>query len=96
MRSGPDRQLRRLPLYEAVILGLMAGYVAQMFTPLRLHPDTVVLLSMAESSIHGGGFLFHGKATVFPPGYPALMATLLRLNLAHPWVIAGLNLVFLA
>ena len=49
---------------------------------------------MGESAAHGGGFLDSGRETVFPPGYPALLAILLRLGLAHSWVIVGLNVVF--
>jgi hypothetical protein len=51
---------------------------------------------MGESAAHGGDFLDGGHKTVFPPGYPALLAVLLRLSFAHPWVIVGLNLVFLS
>jgi hypothetical protein len=79
-----------------VILILVAVYFLQAATPLRLHPDTVVLLSVAETAEHGGGFLYHGQPTVFPPGYPTLLALLIRLNLAHVWVIVSLNVMFVA
>lgn len=68
----------------------------QVFSPLRLNTDATVLLSMGESAARGGGFLDSGQKTVFPPGYLALLAVLLRVGLAHPWVIVGLNLVFLS
>jgi hypothetical protein len=29
---------------------------------------------MAESAAHGGGFLDDGEKSVFPPGYPAMLA----------------------
>jgi hypothetical protein len=51
---------------------------------------------MGESAAHGGGFLDSGQKTVFPPGYPALLAVLIRVGLAHPWAIVGLNLVLLS
>jgi hypothetical protein len=51
---------------------------------------------MGESAAHGAGFLDHGQKTVFPPGYPAVLAFLLKVGFAHPWVIVSLNLVFLA
>jgi hypothetical protein len=51
---------------------------------------------MGESAVHGGGFLDSEQKTVFPPGYPALLAVLLRVGLAHSWVIVGLNVVFLS
>jgi hypothetical protein len=50
----------------------------------------------AEAAEHGGGFLYHGQPTVFPPGYPALLALLMRLHLAYVWVIVCLSVVFLA
>jgi len=87
--------VKRTILYGAVLL-LVAIYFLQMATPLRLHPDTVVLLSVAETAAHGGGYLYHGQPTVFPPGYPMLLAFLIRANLAHLWVIVGLNVVFVA
>jgi hypothetical protein len=51
---------------------------------------------MGESAAHGGGFLDSGQKTVFPPGYPALLAVLIRVGLVHPWAIVGLNLVLLS
>jgi hypothetical protein len=51
---------------------------------------------MGDSAAHGDGFLDGGQKTVFPPGYPALLAVLLRLSFAHPWVIVSLNLIFLS
>lgn len=72
------------------------SFLLQIFTPLRVNTDAVTLLSMADSAAHGGGFLEDGGRTVFPPGYPALLAVLLRLGWAHSWVIVGLNMLFLA
>jgi hypothetical protein len=63
------------------------AFGCKIFTPLRLTTDAVTLLSMAESAAHGGGFLDDGEKSVFPPGYPAMLAFLLRLGLAHPWVM---------
>ena len=77
-----------------IILVLAAIYFLQAATPLRLHPDTVVLLSVAETAAHGGGYLYHGQPTVFPPGYPTLLAFLIRVNLARVWVIVSLNVMF--
>jgi hypothetical protein len=78
-----------------IILVLVAVYFLQAATPLRLHPDTVVLLSIAESVEHGGGYLYHGQPTVFPPGYPTMLAGLMKVNMAHVWVIVSLNVLFL-
>jgi hypothetical protein len=73
---------------------LIGVYFLQAATPLRLHPDTVILLSIGETVAHGGGYLYHGHRTVFPPGYPTLMALLLRMQLAYVWVIVAINVVF--
>jgi hypothetical protein len=81
---------------QGFLLLLATCLVLQVFSPLRLNNDAIVLLSMAESAAHGGGFLDDGQKTVFPPGYPALLAILLRIGLAHPWVIVGLNMFFLS
>jgi hypothetical protein len=80
---------------KILLVLLLICFAAQVFSPLRLNNDAIVLLSMGESAAHGNGFLAGGRETVFPPGYPALLAVLLRTDFAHPWVIVGLNVVFL-
>jgi len=80
---------------QSLLLLLAICFLLQVFSPLRLNNDAITLLSMGESAAHGGGFLDSGKETVFPRGYPALLAVLLTAGLAHPWVIVGLNMVFL-
>jgi hypothetical protein len=88
--------LPRADRFYAVILAFLAVcYLAQIFTPLRVTDDAVTLLSEAESVAHNGGFLFQGQSTLYPPGYPALLASLLRMGVAHTWVILALNAVFL-
>ena len=97
-RAGANRAPRTdlVKVQLGVMLILVAIYFLQAATPLRLHPDTVVFLSVAETAEHGGGFLYHGQPTVFPPGYPALLALLIRLHLAHVWVIVSLSVLSLA
>src|SRR5262245_45619549 len=80
-----------------VLLTILAiGFLLQTFTPLRINTDAVTLMSMAESAAHGRGFLDDGERSVFPPGYPAILAVLLKLGLAHSWIIVSLNMVFLS
>ena len=88
--------LVKLRAAQILLTILAIGFLLQIFTPLRLNTDAVTLLSMAESAAHGDGFLDDGAKSVFPPGYPAMLAVLLKLGLAHPWVIVGLNMVFLS
>jgi hypothetical protein len=91
----PAKQPDVLKLQIGVLVLLAAIYFFQIVTPLRLHPDAVILLSLAESFEHGHGFLFHGQPTVFPPGYPILIATLMRLHIAHVWILVGISMACL-
>jgi hypothetical protein len=81
---------------QILLLVLAICFVLQVFSPLRLNNDAITLLSMGESAAHGGGFLNDGQKTFLPSGYPALLAVLLKAGFAHPWVIVGLNMVFLS
>lgn len=81
---------------QILLLLLAICFVLQVFSPLRLNNDAITLLSMGESAAHGGGFLNDGQKTYLPSGYPALLAVLLKVGFAHPWVIVGLNMVFLS
>jgi hypothetical protein len=99
--NSPRFELRtsdlvKLRAAQFLLTILAITFLLQVFTPLRLNTDAVTLLSMAESAAHGGGFLDDGAKSVFPPGYPAMLAVLLKLGLAHPWVIVGLNMLFLS
>ncbi len=82
---------------QGLLILLAFCFVIQVFSPLRLNTDAIVLLSMGESAAHGNGFVGDsGQTTVFPPGYPALLAVMLKLGLAHSWAIIGLNIVLLS
>jgi hypothetical protein len=81
---------------RAVMAILILCYALQVFSPIRLNPDAITLLSMAKSAAAGHGFLENGRPTVFPPGYPALLAILLRTGLGHSWAIIGLNGIMMA
>ena len=83
-------------IFRSVIILLTVCYCLQVFTPLRLNNDAIVLLSMGESAAHGRGFLDEGRPTVFPQAYPALLSMMLRLGVASSSVIVGMNVLFLA
>src|SRR6185436_5664505 len=74
---------------------LIACYALQTWSPLRLDTDAVALLSMADSAAHGGGFVNQGHETVFPPGYPALIAVLSKSGLGYSSAVIGMNLLLL-
>lgn len=85
---------RRVLLAALMVLG--AIYLLQVKSPLRLNTDAIVLLSMADSFLQGTGFLFYGKTTMFPPGYPALVALATVANLGTSWALILMNCIFLA
>lgn len=85
---------RRILLAALVVLGAL--YLLQVNSPLRLNTDAIVLLSMADSFLQGTGFLFYGKTTMFPPGYPALVALATVANLGASWGLILMNCLFLA
>jgi len=88
-----DALMRRT--WQCALLLLIACYALQIFSPLRLNTDSIILLSMADSVAHGGGFLYQGHKTVHPPGYPALIAVLLKFRLGYSSAIIGMNLILL-
>ena len=75
-----------------ILLAFM--YLLQVPSPLRLNTDSVVLLSIGASVADGHGFLYHGEATHFPPGYPAMVAFLNVLGVASSWSFILLNCAF--
>jgi hypothetical protein len=83
-------------LFIAALALLGVVYLLQCATPLRLHNDTIILVSMAESAAHGDGFLYHGRRMHFPPGYPAILATLMKLGIFHVSTAILVNFAFLA
>lgn len=83
-------------ILTAALLAVALAYCIQLPTPLRLHNDTVVLVSMAESAARGAGFLDHGRVSHYPQGYPAIVAALLRLGWFHVWTAVAINYLFLA
>lgn len=78
-----------------IVLVVCGLYVAQLWTPLRLTGDSIVLLSIASSAADGHGFLDHGEKSHYPRGYPAMVMCLERAGAARPWGLVGLNALFL-
>jgi hypothetical protein len=87
--------LRRMLSLSCAIVAISAIYLAQLWTPLRLNGDAIVLLSIASSAADGHGYLDHGVKTHYPPGYPAMVVVLDRLELASSSSLVGLNAAFL-
>ncbi|QOY85503.1 hypothetical protein [Paludibaculum fermentans] len=79
-----------------LLLALAALYLIQIPTPLRLNYDSVHLLGVGENLAEGRGFIDHGQRPVFPPGFPLVVAALLRTGLMSPAALALFNLAMLA
>ena len=85
----------RKHLWRSIFIVLVLMYAAQLYSPLRISEDTVGFLSAAESGYRGEGLLYEGREMPNLSGYPVMIVGLLKLGLGHPWVLAGLNLLFL-
>ena len=94
--ADADSRSSAYRLSSAALAALLLCYGLQLFSPLRLNTDSVVLLSMADSAARGNGFLNDGARTVFPLGYPALVAALQQIGLGNSSALIALNLMFLA
>jgi hypothetical protein len=75
-------------------LALVGGaYLLQLASPLRLNTDSIVFLSLAQSFLEGGGFVFEERMTHFPVGYPLIVATLDRVGIASSPAFICVNLL---
>ena len=82
------------------LIGIIATYAIQAPRPLHLTPDSVCYLLTAEVAAQGNGFDCAGCpprrcAIEYPPGYPALVALLIRADLAGPLSFFVLNTLLL-
>jgi len=71
------------------------GYSLQSLSPIRLSSDVVTYLQMARSAAEGHGIPREYRHAYYPAGYPALIAGLLKLHVAHPWTLIALNVLWL-
>lgn len=93
----PEGGTRRNRRWQYVAAGLIAtAYLLQLASPLRLNADAIVFLSLGASVADGEGPLFHGSPTHYPAGYPYVIATLDRLQLARSSTLIAVNLLALA
>jgi len=82
-----------------IVVGLLTvfagAYILQLFSPLRINTDSYRLLSMAVSAAHGNGFLVDGRVDQYPVGYPAIVMSLIQLEMASSATLIALNLLSL-
>ena len=86
----------RVKALVAAIALLTAAHLVQLASPLRLTPDAVNYLAMADGAARGNGFTAFGRQTHFPHGYPAMLRALHVVGAARPWGIVGLNCLLFA
>ena len=72
------------------------GYALQTATPLRLNGDVATYLTVAGQVLDGRGFVDAAGPTLYPPGYPALIALVSALGLDVSFALVGVNVVGLA
>jgi hypothetical protein len=89
-----SRMPRTTKLLVVAAILLAVAYLLQAPSPLRLGIDSIILLSIGASVADGHGFLYHGEATHFPSGYPAMVAFLDHLGLASSRSFILLNCAF--
>ena len=98
MSDSLQRGRRALGL--ALVL-LVAVYAMQLVRPLHLESDSVCYLRVAELAAEGRGFGCPGCdrthcSILYPPGYPWVLAVLIRSNIATPQAFMLLNFASLA
>lgn len=83
-------------LAKGLLAAAILGYCLQVASPVRLNTDAIVLLSTAIEIAQGAPLIPADLRSVHPPGYPALIALLLRLGLVTPPSLVIINLLFLS
>lgn len=74
---------------------VILAHAVQVMTPLRLNTDAIILLSLGTSLADGDGLLHEGRPTHFPPGYPLVVAALVRFELASSAALVWINVLAL-
>ncbi len=91
--AAGGRSRRTLRVIAVVLLAI---YVLQLATPLRLDGDAVVYLEAARSLVDGEGYSYDGGPVKYPPGLPVVLAGLDALGIADAWSLVLLQLLCLA
>ena len=95
------RQSRTRAILVGALVVIGAVYLLQLVRPLHLEWDSVCYLQIADHAAHGRGFSCAGCdrthcPVLHPPGYPAVLAALIRAGIASGTSFVLLNLVCLA
>ncbi len=92
---------REVGMMLVLALGLLvAAYFVQAWTPLRLNNDAVLCMMMADQAVDRGAWIAEYDRTMVSgsvalPGYPSVVAGLIRMGLGQSWALVMLNQVCL-
>ncbi len=100
-QSGAPSNLCRAEVAIAVLAVVGLAYLVQLARPLHLEPDSVCYILTAEGAVQGSGFdcpsCVHARCPIgYPAGYPAILAMLIKANMAGARTFVLVNLTFLA
>jgi len=81
---------------DLIIAALLACYLVNCFSPLRLEYDSIHYFALKDCLEHACPPGFQAANDPHPYGYPLLLWSLSRIGLLHPFTIAFINLLYLA
>jgi hypothetical protein len=81
---------------DLIIAALLACYLVNCFSPLRLEYDSIHYFALKDCLEHACPPGFQAASDPHPYGYPLLLWLLSRIGLLHPFTIAFVNLLYLA
>jgi hypothetical protein len=88
--------MRTASFVGLIIAALLACYLINCFSPLRLEYDSIHYFALKDCLAHACPVSFQAAADPHPYGYPLLLWLLSRMGLLHPFTIAFINLLYLA
>ena len=91
--SRASAQSRARPALSVAIVAVIAAYLVQALSPLRVDYDSTEYLLLAAWISDRGGF---PDGASFPPGLPTLIAGLDTVGAGHSWGIVLMNTAFVA
>ncbi|MGQ0628556.1 MAG: hypothetical protein ACT4PL_10710 [Phycisphaerales bacterium] len=92
MHSEPSLPNWMPRLLRVVLLALLAMYLAQTASPLRINDDAVLLLRMTAAATDGKGVNPPEVSSHLPIGYPLLLSGFERAGVLRPATIVLINL----
>ena len=81
---------------DLIIAALLACYLVNCFSPLRLEYDSIHYFALKDCLEHSCPPGFQAANDPHPYGYPLLLLFLSRIGLLYPFTIAFVNLLYLA